>query len=571
MSVGRFPFEKGLEHQMVRFFKEMVASPEGLPLPKGDLFALCADEALQHVLRDFKPQLWEVFKENAAGEGAYGPPHWASTGFVTDIVDVPAQQNQDASLQVDTASQQPTSHAEVGHAGLGLPESTGYTSRVPHRTQVDRRVMRRGFGGQQRRVHLQARADTTVRVKDLLNLLHKMGLLQPLSECPENLLTQAMEAPKMAIFPAGRRTVSAQLEESLDGGFAGAFDNHPATMEEKPTTKETQRTLGSGGPGGATIDRFKRVMNRGLALGAFRAAGSVASAAAPSTGAAEEGASAEALPSVGAALASLVGGRQQEGPDETRAVSPSLSASSGHGGILGTGQVTDEAPGELSETEIAAEEMMQCNFQSPLLLLLRILLEVCLPQHASQLQWQLSGEESERQECVALLDYIETELTFTEFERMLLRIVECTSESEGLDVATPVNRRLEAFLKLVFLPALAEPYKPPPTPEEPGPPEGAAAAEPEPPRQPTPPPPEPEPSPKKEAEKKGKKGGGTKEQQQQPSKLPVVVPQELPPLIEPPPRIPSYWLGFNIGDLDTAAAAAPRYWPPGFVSEVADW
>merc|ERR1711933_323850 len=172
------------------------------------------------------------------------------------------------------------------------------------------------------------------------------------------------------------------------------------------------------------------------------------------------GAAAEAAPSVGAALAGLVGG----GPDQTRPGSPS-SASSGHGGIL-SGQATEEAPeasakaNELLEREIAAQEVMQCNFQTPLLLLIRILLEVCLPQHASQLQWQLSGEESERQECIALLDYIETELTFTEFERVLCRIVECTIESEDPDFAAPVSIRLEAFLKLVFIPALVEPYKP---------------------------------------------------------------------------------------------------------------
>merc|ERR1719410_163061 len=153
---------------------------------------------------------------------------------------------------------------------------------------------------------------------------------------------------------------------------------------------------------------------------------------------------------------------------------------------------------------------------------------------------------------------------------MLWRVVESSSESADIDWAVPVSRRLEAFLTLIFFPALVEPYRPPPPPEEPGPPEGAASEEPEPPREPTPPPPEPEPPPKKEPEKKGKKGSGTKEVQRQASLEPVEEPQELPP-VEPPPRIPSFWLGFNTGDLDTAAAAAPRRWPPGFLSEVADW
>merc|ERR1712226_1105668 len=83
------------------------------------------------------------------------------------------------------------------------------------------------------------------------------------------------------------------------------------------------------------------------------------------------------------------------------------------------------------------------------------------------LYWQLHRSRVlvDEHECIALLEFAETELVFTEFVRLLVRICDLgtrkdTALCERLNLAV----RLEGFLRLVFFPALRTPYIPPPPP-----------------------------------------------------------------------------------------------------------
>jgi len=119
--------------------------------------------------------------------------------------------------------------------------------------------------------------------------------------------------------------------------------------------------------------------------------------------------------------------------------------------------------------EVSDAEVLACDFKLTFLEVLQLICEVSSSDSASKLCWAVKGEDGEKEEKVGVLDFVETELTFCEFQRLLLRISE--SKTQCLDPAIssglPLHRRLQGFLKHVFLPSL-EPQ------EEPAPQEAAA-------------------------------------------------------------------------------------------------
>merc|ERR1711879_516310 len=75
------------------------------------------------------------------------------------------------------------------------------------------------------------------------------------------------------------------------------------------------------------------------------------------------------------------------------------------------------------------------------------------------------GDEPPAEGRVSLLDYLETELTFVEFRRILVRIADrqtvVNDPTSMLSQRLPLHRRFEGFLKHIFLPAFLQPYQPP--------------------------------------------------------------------------------------------------------------
>eukprot|EP00928_Gymnodinium_smaydae_P058432 TRINITY_DN4163_c0_g1_i3.p1 TRINITY_DN4163_c0_g1~~TRINITY_DN4163_c0_g1_i3.p1 ORF type:complete len:1144 (+),score=236.26 TRINITY_DN4163_c0_g1_i3:55-3432(+) len=109
-----------------------------------------------------------------------------------------------------------------------------------------------------------------------------------------------------------------------------------------------------------------------------------------------------------------------------------------------------------------------------------ILLEVIPTSTIGQLRWSVRGDNPCVQDLVPILDYLETELTFAEFRRLLFRLVEAASglgpaiipQTGSVKAASaaaaaaaaavqPLAERLEQYLEKVFLPALRKPYQSP--------------------------------------------------------------------------------------------------------------
>merc|ERR1712216_685464 len=67
------------------------------------------------------------------------------------------------------------------------------------------------------------------------------------------------------------------------------------------------------------------------------------------------------------------------------------------------------------------------------------------------------GEDVQVEDVIGIVDFLESELTFCEFQRLLLRISEEKTQGIDPDLAwrLPTHRRLEGFLMHVFLPSVA--------------------------------------------------------------------------------------------------------------------
>jgi hypothetical protein len=184
-------------------------------------------------------------------------------------------------------------------------------------------------------------------------------------------------------------------------------------------------------------------------------------------------------------------------------------------------------------------EVLQCDFTMGVLEALRFLSELWSPQSRARLCWELLREESPKDERVSLLEFMETELTFVEFSRLILRLVERHTE-EAMS-ALPLHRRLEGFMRHVFLPALKVPYVPPippPAPmQEPADPpvqEEATATD----------------APGPETDAPPSSSGGAREAGE--------------------PK--TFWRGLlNSDSKEAVTSAAPRCWPKDYDQEAAEW
>lgn len=119
--------------------------------------------------------------------------------------------------------------------------------------------------------------------------------------------------------------------------------------------------------------------------------------------------------------------------------------------VVGGVAVAPQAEPETSESEVLA-----CDFKVSIYEILQLVCEVSGPDSKQNLRWALRGEETGKEEHIGVADFIESELTYCEFQRLLLRITERKTQGLDPDLAwrLPVHRRLQGFLKHVFFPSL---------------------------------------------------------------------------------------------------------------------
>jgi len=293
----------------------------------------------------------------------------------------------------------------------------------------------------QRNLHVSARLDLCLRVKDVLRLLDGCGLLKP---------TPAGVLPEGSLVGV---EVFSEPSEDVDDGASADEHGSGGSQAEKDITEgflngATKSGLvgigGLGGPGG---------------FGGFGGLG---------------------------------GGMLSPEEEEQAAEQAKGAKRKGKG----------SKEGARHPDEIDRDEVQQCDFSLTMLQALRLMAEVVAPNTLPDVHWELrpplpsdfapladgdgssatgdavsaatSDENVQMQpqvapldEQVSVFDYVESEVVFTEFLRVVVQMAELgTKRNLTLTERLPLARRLDLFLWHVFLPLLRTRYTPPPEEDE---------------------------------------------------------------------------------------------------------
>lgn len=556
LAVARFPHEKGLERQLSRMFKEKIEPRfKSCAEPSSQaIFAFLVDPPIQDLLKEFDDVLWSLFKKRAAGgEGPYTVPQWA-----TVVLDDCSGTLGTAGPSLVDLAVPPTPMTPKANASLAKFPSMSTFEIAPSQKIVAEPVVKQGLGGPKRRVHLRARLDVTMRIKDVLQLLEDMGFVaEPMTD---TMPSEEQSAGPAVVFPPPPSTPT-PVEDAM------------AATEDLKSLKDI---LGAAeGQAEAAPDKLLLpVVRRGEA-----------DVPASATDAASEAGTAEASAAAGGQLspsdrtrAGLGAGvrknaqQQQHGTAQHTPIQDQSSASGGQHDSIGS--IREDAAGEAAEmlvgkSVVASQaslqtfdckpiDVLKCDFTIGVLELLRLMVEVCSPESVRKIRWFPDIEEKPTEETVALLDFLETEVTFCEFQRLLLRLAERqTALGPPPCGLMALAQRFEGFLRHVFVPALSAPYlkpEPPSVAEEAAadaeeqadatldaPPavgkgSGAAAV----------------PSAEAAEDKDGDAGADAEVEEAPPSPLP-------------------FWRGFLEPRCESEVNLAPRVWPKQFEQLLADW
>jgi len=402
MSVVCFPHENGLDVRVRALVKSLLLPCAGPKRSSVQCFAFAADEALQEVLASCQPLLWEVFKHCAAGVGSYDTPHW-----IPEEVLVQAEEDAAKAVGVDWAP----------------------------------RVVRRGWGGQSRRSHCGARLDVTMRIKDLLRLLSRLGLLKPAS-LAEDALAQGRSqrvvqtsnvgddanAPRHLLFPELIAKRAEAEDEVVDiAPSATSRAGHPfagRTLGATAVLEAADRSAES--PSGQQETMVKR---RSLADSSQPQSRVSPARRIGSTGALPQ----SPRPQMSQSL-------QDHASEEQVQSSFSRQVTAG----TQEGAVGSEAADGDDEIDASLDMLAVC----------RILAETLSPASLQKLTWTMSSTGFKPESgMVSLLEWIETELTFAEFQRFLVRMVETKylGVDENARAQSLLPQKLHDFLTNVFM------------------------------------------------------------------------------------------------------------------------
>eukprot|EP00927_Polykrikos_kofoidii_P035786 TRINITY_DN30314_c0_g1_i1.p1 TRINITY_DN30314_c0_g1~~TRINITY_DN30314_c0_g1_i1.p1 ORF type:complete len:1248 (+),score=194.36 TRINITY_DN30314_c0_g1_i1:118-3861(+) len=451
LALARYPNERGLERQMCRLFKERLVPCFGRSPSSESMWASLANTRLQEVSLEFEAIMWQLFKNLAVGDGAYRPPAGAPEASDSTLSEEVATSN--GVVKKIGSADEPHVEADVRaaiHAVADLEhgsqfvvlESSASPASPPSAPQMApqaaasivvalrKRTRRRGLGGQQRRVHVRARLDVTIRVKDLLQLLRGVGLLIP-AHGPDHIAA----GPAVAAV-----------------GIFGAVLPPPAVGSTSPLTGDDTMTPI------AELSELRGMLFKPSSAASDRV---VDGSSLKPTRVAENSANRHK------AAAS-------DGPRDARKsiAQRALELSQSHDdrqpkhedsllGVMGAEEAVAPPPQCPRTAENAKpEEVLVCDFRLTFIDVLQIVLEVISPSTTQRLRWSLHGAESPVEELVPLLEFVETELTFVEFKRSLLRLVERQTQLADTEICRrlPLHRRFEGFLRHVLMPSLEEPY-----------------------------------------------------------------------------------------------------------------
>lgn len=202
------------------------------------------------------------------------------------------------------------------------------------------------------------------------------------------------------------------------------------------------------------------------------------------------------------------------------------------------------------------EELSEVDYTLSALEAVKLLTEICSPPSLKKLRFDVAlDKDNSVDECVSLLDYVETECVFIEFLRLLLRISDEKTNFIAVGEKFTSIERFACFLEHTFLPSLKKPYAAPVKPtEEPVEKEGEASGDP-------PDDGEPKESPKEgdTASKTGEEAGSAEGGEGEEAKVE-----------EPEPPTLEFWRGFD-EEIYMDDLPGSRHWPEGYDREVQDW
>lgn len=360
LGIARFPNELGLECQAQRLFKERIQPGIGKVHGSDITFSCLVDSDARAALDEFEPMLGRLFR---------GPPP-------------PADDAQKSVTSTSPAS--PSAPGREAAAIAAALQAAGLPAEL-----ANLQCMRKygDYCSVQRNYHLRGRLDQTVRVKDVLILLERAGLIAATSHS-----AFPIDDPFEHIFAAkmAEEANEAEADKDAEGGSSGQL---PIDLAEVPPEFPTEAEIL-----GDAID------------------GTVAMSAPSAEAPAAEAAGQEALEST--------------------------------------------TP---KEKPLTAADFASCDMRVGLLDVLRFLTEVGSPGSEENIRLRLNPEDvCPRSDILSLLEYAETELIYSELERLVTCIaLLATSRDKELCNRLTMAKRLGGFLRYVLMPAMVSgPYAP---------------------------------------------------------------------------------------------------------------
>lgn len=464
MAPMRFPKEQGLEQQVQRLFKEQVAPclkmVSGSKSEGGGLISMLAN------FRRPASSAFGLFTQPEVKEVVYElePMLWKI--FVELSGDAGAAE---AARSIGGGG------IFSGAGGLGAnpsnakaPEVVKHpTSQASQATGANResepssarlQARLRSWGSPLRELHVRARLTVSLRVKDVLRFLHGLGFLQ-------NTMTKEQHRPLTEVLSGSEGDAVNNLLNPLGSGLS----------QEEPPEEENPSEDDEGSGGSAAPEEDEDVGTKQL-----------------------PGLSISFMPK-----GSLLGGSAK---DEKK-------------------RKDKEKKDKKEEKEVRtpAEDLGCINLMVDVVEVLRILAQVFSPAVMETLHWEPDNfkEASGLDENVSILEFMETEVTFAEFMRLLFLLAEFTTRRDyKFCRSVSLTTRLDVFLKnVISFCQKGGRYAPPDT---------SASA-----------------------------GGESR-------KRPEAKAEEAP---APDAISEEQWLGFDV----EGESCALRRWPEGYENEVADW
>lgn len=441
LAIIRFPHERGLEVQLQRIFKEQVvpnlcpsAASQGRPsqalhwLTVRSPFAIFNEADVQEVVKEMEPVLWKLFR-GLAGEDPEVAPNCEGGGVLVGVSGVGKACN------VVNTSTTPSKHTVVQMAsaaanasakdrkkkksmalacsddcplsGMPLLLSGKQAPDIEPAKYLEREFSSRRFGdwaGVSRQLHVRARYDVTLRIKDILRFLEILGLLKnmpldtsiPLAEAlasDDNLSSSNVPGP------AGLCAVVEEVQEETGEGSEEEEGSGASGLQDDEMSEAGRRPL----LGISKLNFFP-----------------------PS---------------------SLLGKSEDKESKKKKSAADKASKA----------KEKEQSPRD-SAASLAAEFSLMDLTSSPVEIL-RVLAQVLPPASLSTLQWTLPDmsnspkqpEESHPEALTTLLEYMETELVFAEFLRLMVLLAEHTTKKYAKWCENiPQNKRLESFLHHVL-------------------------------------------------------------------------------------------------------------------------